>query len=370
MEREARDLVTQPTLVLICCTFAFSQVLLAILLLWSARPLRLQQWFFAAFLVALAGYLLDPIVSGGVLDVILPALTLFIPGTFFLFSASLFDDHFDLQPWHFALVAATALPPLVAMALGPERGSAADTLLRAVPQLLEFPLLAYAIFVAVRFWSPDLVEERRQLRLWFSGFSGTYILLLILLREVVLSESAVFATLQFVPPAVVLLVTNLILLRYRPGLWKPEQTAEIGNLPEDASAVPVPAPDAHQTSSAKPDPGLLARLSTLMEDERAYREMGLTLPELARRMEVPAYRLRESINRGLAHRNFNDFLNSYRIREAAARLGDPDQQDTQVLVIALDAGFRSLSSFNKAFRAEFDATPTEYRQSRLACVSS
>lgn len=362
--------MTPSTLVLVCCTFAFSQVVLALLLLWSARPLQLQQWFFAAFLVALAGYLLNPMVSDGVLDTVLLALTLFIPGTFFLFSASLFDDHFDLQPWHFALVAATALPPLVAMTFGPEPGSAADTLLRAVPQLLEFPLLAYAIFVAVRFWSPDLVEERRQLRLWFSGFSGTYILLLILLREVVLPDSAAFATLQYVPPAVVLLVTNLILLRYRPGLWKPEQSTEAGDLAEDTSAAPAPEPALHPTPNATPDPGLLARLSTLMEDEYAYREMGLTLPELARRMEVPAYRLRESINRGLAHRNFNDFLNSYRIREAAARLGDPGQQDTQVLVIALDAGFRSLSSFNKAFRAEFDATPTEYRQSRLDVVSS
>jgi AraC-like DNA-binding protein len=106
-----------------------------------------------------------------------------------------------------------------------------------------------------------------------------------------------------------------------------------------------------------------------MEDEQAYREMGLTLPELAKHMQVPAYRLRETINRGLGYRNFNDFLNSYRIAEAAARLGNPAERDIQILVIALDAGFRSLSSFNKAFRAEFDATPTEYRRSRAGDLS-
>jgi AraC-like DNA-binding protein len=357
--------VTQPMLVLACCTFAVSQIVLALLLLWSERPLQQQQWFFAAFLVALAGYLLDPVSSGVVLDVALPALTLFVPGTFFLFSASLFDDHFDLQPWHFALVGVTSVPPLLALLTGAAPGTATDTLLRAVPQVLEFPLLAYALFVAVRFWSPDLVEERRQLRLWFSGFSGTYILLLILLREVVLPDSEVFASLQFVPPAVVLLMTNLILLRYRAGLWKPAEVPGAIDTPAEAPPAEAPAP----APEPRADPGLLVQLRTLMDDELAYREMGLTLPELARQMEVPAYRLRETINRGLGYRNFNDFLNSYRIREAAARLGDPQQQDTQILVIALDAGFRSLSSFNKAFRAEFQATPTEYRQARLDAIS-
>lgn len=355
---------------LVCSTFAASQLVLALLLLWSARPLQQSQWFFAAFLVALAGYLLDPVLNGTPFDLLLPALTLFVPGTFFLFSASLFDDHFDLQPWHFALVGATSLPPLLALVLGSERGTAADVLLRAVPQVLEFPLLLYALFVAVRFWSPDLVEERRQLRLWFSGFSGTYILLLILLREVVLPDSARFASLQFVPPAMVLLMTNLILLRYRPGLWtaaKVQETAPVSGPVAGPAVGPEPQPPEPQLPESplpekSVDPALLSRLQGLMEEQSAYREMGLTLPELARQMEVPAYRLRETINRGLGYRNFNDFLNSYRIGEAAARLADPAQQETQILVIALDAGFRSLSSFNKAFRSCFDATPTEYRQ--------
>ncbi len=299
--------MTLPTLVLVCSTFAVSQLCLALLLLWSARPLQQQQWFFAAFLVALAGYLLDPIVTGGPLDPLLPALTLFVPGTFFLFSASLFDDHFALQPWHFALVGVTAVPPLFAMLLGVEVGSTADTLLRVVPQVIEFPLLGYALYVGVRFWSPDLIKERRQLRLWFSGFTGAYILVLILLREVVLPGSAALATLQFVPPALVLLMTNLILLRYRSELWKPAE--EPRPVVESVSGAP-PKKEA-AAPPAQVDPELLERLRVRMEDEFAYREMGLTLPDLAKHMEVPAYRLRETINRGLGYRNFNDFLNSY-----------------------------------------------------------
>ena len=51
--------------------------------------------------------------------------------------------------------------------------------------------------------------------------------------------------------------------------------------------------------------------------------------------------------------------------EAAERLRDAAQQDTQILVIALDAGFRSLSTFNKAFKASLSTTPTEYRRAAL-----
>jgi AraC-like DNA-binding protein len=76
---------------------------------------------------------------------------------------------------------------------------------------------------------------------------------------------------------------------------------------------------------------------------------------------VPEYRLRRAINRGLGARNFNAYLNSFRIAEAKAALADPAQRDVPVLTIALDAGFGSLAPFNRAFRAETGCTPTEYR---------
>ena len=63
-------------------------------------------------------------------------------------------------------------------------------------------------------------------------------------------------------------------------------------------------------------------------------------------------------------RNFNQFINRYRVEEAARRL--VDEPRTPVLTIALDVGFRSISSFNTAFRAHYRKTPTDYRKSRLA----
>ena len=93
--------------------------------------------------------------------------------------------------------------------------------------------------------------------------------------------------------------------------------------------------------------------------------MGLTLGELAAQLSVPQYRLREAINRSLGFRNFSDFLNSYRLKEAASRLADPEAAHLPVLTIAMDAGFRSLSSFNKAFKEDRGMTPTAWRRQHL-----
>ena len=111
---------------------------------------------------------------------------------------------------------------------------------------------------------------------------------------------------------------------------------------------------------------LLRRLDRLMTVERIYRQEGLTIAMLAARLDLPEHRLRQVINEGLGHRNFNVFLNRYRIDEAKAALSDLGQRDVPVLTIAMDAGFQSIGPFNRAFKADTGLTPTEFRRDALA----
>src|SRR5581483_8880445 len=106
-------------------------------------------------------------------------------------------------------------------------------------------------------------------------------------------------------------------------------------------------------------PLLLRRLDHLMTVERVYREEGLSIGGLAARLDVPEYRLRQAINEGLGHRNFNAFLNRYRLDDAKAALSDPEQREVPVLTIAIDAGFQSIGPFNRAFKAATGMTPTD-----------
>jgi AraC-like DNA-binding protein len=111
---------------------------------------------------------------------------------------------------------------------------------------------------------------------------------------------------------------------------------------------------------------LLRRLEQLMTKERIFRQEGMTIGALASRLAVSEERLRRAINEGLGYRNFNAFINHYRLEDAKAALSDPSQRDVPVLTIAMDAGFQTLGLFNRAFKADTGMTPTEYRKGRNA----
>lgn len=128
----------------------------------------------------------------------------------------------------------------------------------------------------------------------------------------------------------------------------PTATAPAG-LPPEAVAEPV-------------DAAQVAALQRLMAVERLYREEGLTIGALAERLDLSEHKLRRLINQQLGHRNFNQYLNGYRLADAKAALADPARADESVLAIAMDAGFQSLGPFNRAFKADTGLTPSEYRR--------
>jgi AraC-like DNA-binding protein len=101
-----------------------------------------------------------------------------------------------------------------------------------------------------------------------------------------------------------------------------------------------------------------------VQGEKIYRQEGLTIAGLARTLDLPEYRLRKVINQQLGYRNFNAFLNDFRIEDACRVLADPAQERLPILNLALDLGYGSPGPFNRAFRAKTGYTPTEYRRIR------
>ncbi|MDJ0879503.1 MAG: helix-turn-helix domain-containing protein [Halieaceae bacterium] len=334
-----------PDLLIAAISFSLSQVALGLALLLRQPGWGIRERLYLLLMLAISAYLCMPLVPGTVFEIPTATLQTAAPGCFYLFSASVFDDDFRLRPWQIGMVAFTVLMPLAGM-LAP---ALPHWLFFTLPQGVEFILLGLTLWVVSRHWRTDLVEVRRRLRLGFVGLNGAYLLLLILSREILFPGAAWLATWEYLPPALLLFLINLSLLQYRSGLlFQPVEKA-----PESESpAVSV-------------DPGLLARLENHMQAEAAWRQMGLTLGELASQVDVPQYRLRQAINGGLGYRNFSDFLNSYRVKEAAERLASPEDAQLPVLTIAMDAGFRSLSSFNKAFKAVHQQTPTAWRRAHL-----
>ena len=59
---------------------------------------------------------------------------------------------------------------------------------------------------------------------------------------------------------------------------------------------------------------------------------------------------------------FVDFLTEERIKRAQALFSNPD---TQIIDIAFDSGFSSISSFNRAFKKITGLSPSKYRQTMI-----
>jgi len=230
-----------------------------------------------------------------------------------------------------------------------------DWLLVTLPQLLEFALLGLTLVVVVSYWQVDLIESRRSLRLWFCALNGVYIFALLFTREVIVPELAWLDPLQYVPVGGILLATNALLLEYKSGIFGPGRMAIVHAGAEKPEKLEELTPVVSVSGET------LVRIKQLMEEELIFKEESLTIGQLARRLELPDHRLRKIINSGLGFRNFNDFLNSYRVEEAARLLADPVIRDVQILNIAQESGFRSLSSFNKAFKETYQMTPRSYR---------
>ncbi|MFA8341943.1 MAG: helix-turn-helix domain-containing protein [Rhodothermaceae bacterium] len=107
------------------------------------------------------------------------------------------------------------------------------------------------------------------------------------------------------------------------------------------------------------------KLRSFMSEQKLFLDPELSLKALSEISEIPQRSLSEVIKIGFGQ-NFYDFINSYRIEEAKKLLTEPTEDSKSVLEILYEAGFKSKSSFHKAFSKHTGLTPTQFRNSKKA----
>ena len=288
---------------------------------------------------------------------------------FWIFVKALCDDDFAPRPWHVAAwaiaAAVSAFNCVTGWSTADVPGRIAVVVQRSVPLLCAL----LAAIAAGSTWRLDLVEKRRRLRLFIVAAGIAYTVASLGARLAspdgrLLGTTAVLDVLALLAMIGVVAVS---LLRVGPSELFPVAAPSVPT--GSAATAPVTDDETAEESADVPEPGderLVAALDRLVRDERVYRLEGLTVAGLAHRLAVPEYRLRRVINRRLGHRNFNAFINGFRLDEAQRALRDPAQRELPVLTIALEAGFQSIGPFNRAFKAATGVTPTEFRRRHLA----
>jgi len=101
------------------------------------------------------------------------------------------------------------------------------------------------------------------------------------------------------------------------------------------------------------------KLEKLMLVDRFYENPSLTLSEIANELEIQPKTISTLVNQGF-QLNFNDFINHYRIKAVITKLQSGEHNTKTLLGIALDCGFNSKTTFNRAFKKQTSLTPKQY----------
>lgn len=96
-------------------------------------------------------------------------------------------------------------------------------------------------------------------------------------------------------------------------------------------------------------------------DEEGYKNPEITLKSLSESLSVSTQILSMSINQK-SGKNFNNYVNNYRIMEASRLFKDKEYDNLTIAAIAFEVGFNSISSFNTAFKKQTGQTPQEFRK--------
>ena len=102
-----------------------------------------------------------------------------------------------------------------------------------------------------------------------------------------------------------------------------------------------------------------ARLNELMRDEKIFADEELSLRGLASELGISQHQMSQILNEKLK-KNFNTFVNEYRVDEARRMLCE--EPDRSILSIGIAVGFNSNTAFTTVFSKITGMTPSQYRK--------
>lgn len=216
--------------------------------------------------------------------------------------------------------------------------------------VLGFGIVAHLVWRLLSERADDLIQRRHDARIMVAILLGGMLF-------VDLSADALFGFAW--RPMAFAMAQNAMMLGF--GLWLAGTLLDVrsdlltfGAGERARSSVPAP------TQGVPRDDAPYRRLLALMEMDRVFLDPDLTFAAFVARMGATERAVRTLINHDLGHDHFRTFLNHYRVAEARRRLADPNCDD-KLVAVAMDSGFASLASFNRAFRQIEGCSPSAYR---------
>lgn len=222
----------------------------------------------------------------------------------------------------------------------------------------------FSIYRKYRKWSQDQFSNLDLIDFkWFRNFIFSMIVWLIF-RELMMVMDVIFK-LDFYQDwwwnlALVAVSVYIGLKGY-----SQKQPAKINFVIDQVDDIPRNEPFVIQEESFSPkglDPEkeqIANKLSKIMENDRLFLQPELSLHELSQYLQTNPALLSAGINQ-IFGKNFNDYINGLRIEEFIRKYqADRDRRFT-LLSHAMDSGFNSKATFNRAFKKVKGKSPQEF----------
>jgi AraC-like DNA-binding protein len=101
------------------------------------------------------------------------------------------------------------------------------------------------------------------------------------------------------------------------------------------------------------------KIEILMIIDKMYKNPELVISDLSSKLGTHSKKVSQVINQGF-NLNFNDFINHHRIKALLQKIEKGEHNIQTLLSIALECGFNSKSTFNRAFKRATALSPKEY----------
>ena len=111
------------------------------------------------------------------------------------------------------------------------------------------------------------------------------------------------------------------------------------------------------------DVQLIQQVHELIKKDKIFKDLDLSLDSLSKQINVNRNYLSKAINRTTG-KNFNTYINEYRIKEAIKIMSDAKSDFISLDAIALEVGFSNRTTFYQAFKKVTGLTPSDFRNNK------
>lgn len=257
------------------------------------------------------------------------------------------------QMWHFVFEL-TLSHQKVAVFVSQQTMTSFKTLLSESTNLLSSCILILSFWEAWRGFSDKTKQQKIQSYL----FGGAYFVAVFnssILFKSILDES-VYQTLTpwIVSSSAILIMcaVQAILHMQRQDLAECTQQKDLKDIAQAKTL----------QQFANIDLNIAKGIEQLVLNKQIFLQDKVKIKDFAKQLDVPEYKISQTIRHYFKSPNFNQFINTYRIEYAKNLLQSNDSQSWSMLVVGMESGFTCALSFNRAFKAQTGELPKQYKE--------